>query len=619
MDENAKRFARRILLLHLLALVIVLALVGLAFDEIYNSTRDQVIAQAKSRQELLASQTARGIESYYQYILDNLDLLRKAENDEPTTERAVEARPPTTRPFGGRFGNDVAAGERALASGRSPLVSQILWKQLEGRVCLMFGVDGLAQPGQTPAVRVIGSTAPNPTPSDVIALSHDWLASVKTASVSQFIIYPTGGANLICIPYPRGRFMIAVVPIQAIEEKFLVSLNDDSDTVACLVDEKMTAMAASLPPMAGLSMNEISDSNVRGQFADDILHGRRETELVSPFSIASAAFPASMVSGEPIAVGGKNWELFIFSPTSQVDGILSKLFRRALLWGAIVIICVTALLLSTAWQLIRSRIRLERFEHDLLTRQLSQAREIQLAWLPDQLPTLRAVDVAAINSPANHISGDFYNWFELNDGRLIVTIGDVTGHGMAAAFLMATAQLLVRNTMMRVGDPGKCLEEVNRQLCVQVFNGQFVTMLIAALDLRVGELQLATAGHPPPLFADGESFQPLRIEPQLVLGVDRQATFETQHYALPKQSSLLLYTDGVVDCLSPTGDRFGRDRLQRALYGRYDSAQKMLNHLMTEVENFRGNQELADDLTLVAIQLQPAAGRQPLVRSAAGT
>ena len=357
--------------------------------------------------------------------------------------------------------------------------------------------------------------------------------------------------------------MIAVVPIQAIEDKFLVSLNDDSETVACLIDEQMTAMAASRPRMSGLGISEVSNADVRDRFIDDILHGRRGTELIpGSFNIASTAFAPSMVSAEPINVAGKNWELFIFTSTRQVDGILSKLFNRALFWGAIVIICVTALLVSTAWQLIRSRLRLECFEHDLLTRQLSQAREIQLAWLPDQLPNIRAVDVAAVNSPASHISGDFYNWFELSDGRLVVTIGDVTGHGMSAAFLMATAQLLVRNTMMRVGEAGKCLAEVNRQLCVQVFNGQFVTMLIAVLDLRVGELQLATAGHPPPLFADGESFQPLRIEPQLVLGVDPQATYVTQHYALPSQSSLLLYTDGVVDCLSPNGDRFGRDRLQ---------------------------------------------------------
>ena len=70
------------------------------------------------------------------------------------------------------------------------------------------------------------------------------------------------------------------------------------------------------------------------------------------------------------------------------------------------------------------------------------------------------------------------------DARDVVTIGDVTGHGISAAFLMSTTQLMVRTVMMRVGDPGKCLEEVNGHLCVQVFNGQFVTMLICVIDLE---------------------------------------------------------------------------------------------------------------------------------------
>jgi sigma-B regulation protein RsbU (phosphoserine phosphatase) len=223
-------------------------------------------------------------------------------------------------------------------------------------------------------------------------------------------------------------------------------------------------------------------------------------------------------------------------------------------------------------------------------------------------------DVAAINIPASHISGDFYNWFELPDGRLVVTVGDVTGHGMSAAFLMATTQLLVRNTLCRVGDPGRCLEEVNDQLCVQVFNGQFVTMLILVLDVAAAQVEIASAGHPAPLLADGESFQPLPIESQLVLGVERGSSFTTQRRPLPPGASLLLYTDGVVDCVSSTGGRFGAEDLRRALYGRYDSAQAMLDAVATRIAAFRGNCELIDDLTLVAIQLPPASAPPSLAR-----
>jgi sigma-B regulation protein RsbU (phosphoserine phosphatase) len=254
--------------------------------------------------------------------------------------------------------------------------------------------------------------------------------------------------------------------------------------------------------------------------------------------------------------------------------------------------------------MIRSRLRMERLRHETLTRELSQARQIQLAWLPDPHPLGDRIDIAAVNSPASHISGDFYNWFELPDGRMVVTVGDVTGHGMSAAFLMATTQLLVRNTMVRLADPGRCLEEVNRQLCVQVFNGQFVTMVVMILDVQRGSLQVAIAGHPAPLIADGESFQPIPLEPQLVLGVDRETKYVTETYDLSPQTSLLLYTDGVVECPDSKLARFGDERLRRTLYGRYDTAQEMLTRVITAVDEFRGNRVLDDDLTMVAIQLQ---------------
>ena len=172
----------------------------------------------------------------------------------------------------------------------------------------------------------------------------------------------------------------------------------------------------------------------------------------------------------------------------------------------------------------------------------TKARQIQQAWLPSKLPSGLWLDVAAVNYPAQHISGDFYNWFDLSDGRVAVAIGDVTGHGMSAAFLMATTQLLVRTTMVRVDHPGKCLEEVNRQLCTQGFNGQFVTMQLLVLNPGHQTVELATAGHPAPLIVDSEGVvgPTLPIEPQLVLGVDRDATYPVERITLPPGATLVL-------------------------------------------------------------------------------
>jgi sigma-B regulation protein RsbU (phosphoserine phosphatase) len=265
---------------------------------------------------------------------------------------------------------------------------------------------------------------------------------------------------------------------------------------------------------------------------------------------------------------------------------------------------MTAILFSTAVQLIRARLRTERVRHDLITRELNQAREIQLAWLPRQGLALGAMDIAAVNQPASHISGDFYNWFELPDGRAVVTIGDVTGHGLSAAFLMATTQLLVHTTMLRLEDPGKTLFEVNKQLCTQVFNGQFVTMLVCVVDTDAGTLEVATAGHYPPIIGEGGVFRSLPVEPQLVLGVEKDTKYPTERFDLRSGASLVLYTDGVIDAQSPEGKRFDVNRIIESIRGHADTAQSLLDTIVGRIDHFRGPRNLPDDLTLVCIQTQ---------------
>src|SRR5205814_8283615 len=202
-------------------------------------------------------------------------------------------------------------------------------------------------------------------------------------------------------------------------------------------------------------------------------------------------------------------------------------------------------------------------------------------------------------------SGDFYNWFDLGGGRIVVTIGDVTGHGMAAAFLMATTQLLVRTTMQRLGDPGPCLTAVNRQLCTQIFSGQFVTMLLCVIDTKQQTMEIATAGHPPPIVGNGQSHESLAIEPQLVLGVESETEYSTQCFPLGDGYTILLYTDGVTEAQAASGERFRIDGLSQSLAARMSSAQSLADTVTAAVDQFRAGRELDDDLTLVAIQLQP--------------
>jgi len=580
------KYARRVLLAHLLALAVVIAVVVIAAKEMYDNTRELAERQARNRQELLAAQTARGIESYYTGILAQLDLLRQSEAGERVP--LLDSRRP---------------GAQAL------FLAPILWRQLEGRASHLFAVDR----GEQLSVITSFTNNDSVTAEQIVEQMGPWLREVAGPAVSPFEVVGGLGLNLICQPVEgeQKRLLVAAVPVRQIEAAFLDDVNKEQAMSATLLDDTTTMMATSDRALIGKRVSQhLEDSGLR-DIVQQVTSGaeRRTMMFDRPMKIAGITLTPRLVTAEPIILPGRTWYVFIASQMSEVDGVISNVFRKAMWWAIFVVVSMTAILVSTAVQMIRGRVRLERIKSDLLHRELNQAREIQLHWLPNSSLSIRLMDIAAINEPASHISGDFYNWFELPDGRTVVMIGDVTGHGMSAAFLMATTQLLVRTTMPRVLDPGKCLEEVNRQLCYQVFNGQFVTMLILVLDVEGASVEVATAGHPPPLMGDGESFQPMSIEPQLVLGVERDTTYPTLRSALSPRSSLVMYTDGVQDAQAPNGDRFDVEGLQRCLYGRYDSAKVMLDAVISAINQFRGSRSLADDATLVAIQLQGAGDR----------
>ena len=286
------------------------------------------------------------------------------------------------------------------------------------------------------------------------------------------------------------------------------------------------------------------------------------------------------------------------------------MFDRIFIWAVVVLLAITGILGSTAIQMIRSRMRLERARTGALRKELDRARDIQRAWLPRESPSAPSVDVAAVNFPANHISGDFYNWFELPDGRVAVVIGDVTGHGMSAAFLMATTQLLVRTTMQQITDPAAALEAVNRQLCTLIFNGQFVTLQIMVINADGCTVSLSSAGHPAPLLSDGQAITAVDADSGLVLGVDEDTIYQTHTIEVPPEATLLLYTDGAADVQSPRGARLGLEGLRKICPtcrptkpGGHDAdAQSVIDAVVAGVNQFRGARELGDDLTLVAVQ-----------------
>lgn len=644
MDYAVRRFARNILLIHLALLAIVLGIVYFASRAVQQGAREQALRQSTRRQEQLTANTARGIQGFYENILSDMDLVPRTEDTqvERTVLPELMSKTATKTPLG----------------GRGVLIGFLLARQLEDRVSHLFVIDkgemvprallredlqaelalsaapstrsaapapaaSRGRSGSKASTARLHPSGPVPTPAEleIVAKNREWLQGVSGQAVSKFEVFDSGGCNLIALPLgAKSRaVLVAAVPVDKINDKYLSRLNSDPSTGAFLVDETGTAMAASRPALVGENVSAIGDANVKRLLAEFRSEGYRSSTkpLSTRFKLGNEAFAPALLTAVPMeVVPGKRWILLVASPLAEVDDVVSALFRKVVVWAIFVTLAITAILLSTAITLIRSRAKAERERTAAIHKELQRARQIQQAWLPRHMPASQLLELAAVNYPAQHISGDFYNWFDLPDGRTAVVIGDVTGHGMSAAFLMATTQLLVRTTMQRITDPGRCMEELNRQLCTQVFNGQFVTLLLLVIDGESGAVEMATAGHPAPLLViendhgGPAAIRPLSIEPQLVLGVEEDVSYETEHVDLGPGSSLLLYTDGAPDVEAPDGRRFGSEGLRKALPRQTsspaDGARALVDAVVKAVNAFRGSRQLGDDLTLVAVKLKSA-------------
>jgi sigma-B regulation protein RsbU (phosphoserine phosphatase) len=238
-------------------------------------------------------------------------------------------------------------------------------------------------------------------------------------------------------------------------------------------------------------------------------------------------------------------------------------------------------------------------EQERLRRELDLAREIQRGLLP-QAP-IGKFPVCGINLPALEVSGDFYDFFPLPDGRIVWGLGDVSGKGMNAALLMAKTISLFRCLGKREDDLGRLLATLNDEIAETALYGMFVTMVLGTFDPASGEVRLTNAGHQPPLLrhADGryEEFE-LAGPP---LGVLPGMGYEIVSFRLG-DGRLFVFTDGVTEGYREDGTMLGLDGLQ-AIFDAHAGATASEQLAAVAATLQGGGRRLRDDLTLLAIGL----------------
>ncbi len=248
--------------------------------------------------------------------------------------------------------------------------------------------------------------------------------------------------------------------------------------------------------------------------------------------------------------------------------------------------------------------RAEQQEHALQV-----ARRVQQRLFPSAPPSIRGLDIHGRAFVADATGGDYFDFIPLPGECLGLVIGDVSGHGLDSALVMAELRAVVRATARTVSEVGESLSVVNRVLVADTEDARFATLLLAVLHLPSRSLRYANAGHPPGYVLDASG----RVKLQLgalgpPLGLFSEAAFSSHDgLRLSAGDSLVLFTDGVTESESPAGTPFGLDRLLEVVRARRGApASSLVEAIRDAVQEFTDRAPLQDDLTVVVCSVEEA-------------
>jgi serine phosphatase RsbU (regulator of sigma subunit) len=267
---------------------------------------------------------------------------------------------------------------------------------------------------------------------------------------------------------------------------------------------------------------------------------------------------------------------------------------------------------QAALALDNARLFEERLEKERLERELAIAREVQQKLLPQRLPTIPGLSVAASSVPAQEVGGDYFDFIELDDHRTGFIVADVSGKGTSAAFYMAELQGIFKSVSRMVSSPSAFLEHANAAIGRALERNAFISVIYGIIDVRLEKIVIGRAGHCPAATIDLAGNSRFLRSQGMGLGLDRGELFSKslveETLDLNPGDVLVLYTDGVVESRNSTGDEYGYDRLLRVLCeNRHEEAHDLHGVLLSDLQVFLGGRAYEDDMTVVVMKWKGVA------------
>ncbi|MBE9533736.1 MAG: SpoIIE family protein phosphatase, partial [Proteobacteria bacterium] len=247
-----------------------------------------------------------------------------------------------------------------------------------------------------------------------------------------------------------------------------------------------------------------------------------------------------------------------------------------------------------------------------IRKSLEVAKEVQQNLLPQEIPNLRGFDIAAKSVYCDETGGDYFDFFPCEDedcARFGIVVGDVTGHGVGAALLMATARALIRGLVTRPENLAESLTQVNSLLAADVRDsGRFMSLFFLMIEEDSRLISWVRAGHDPAILYDPatDTVEEL-MGPGMVLGVEEDYFYEHVEKTVETDGTIILMgTDGIWETHNGEGEMFGKDRLSQIIRNNdHKSSEAILEAVLEAVSDFRGDAEQEDDITIVVIKVLP--------------
>jgi len=262
-------------------------------------------------------------------------------------------------------------------------------------------------------------------------------------------------------------------------------------------------------------------------------------------------------------------------------------------------------LLTSQVAIIIEKVRLHEqvVEKKRIEAQLEIARQVQLELLPSADPVVEGFDISAYVFPTEEVSGDYYDWVEMFEDQIGIVVADAVGKGIPAALLMAFLRASLRSSVQVGYAPHIAFTKLNNLLHDSIDDNKFITAIYGILDSTNKTFVFSNAGHNPPLLIKPNGEYRFVEYGDMALGMFVGAPYHQHFIKFEDQQILVIYTDGITEAASPTGEEYGQDRLAKSVLAGIElPAKKLIDHIRKGVADFTERKFLDDDGTLFIVK-----------------